>query len=225
MKQILKISAITTLCVALFAAFGCEKQLPFCGGGACKTPLSASTINCSHTSFLSGIDQIKDWSKIELYIVKGEALDAYKHGRKIKLIEDLIGNFPKNVDTFIVWGNAAICVDGISYIVPSYGRLEYLACYDCYRKGDILIMLLTRTFDPPENWTGTITHWGCKTEWIETSEDFSIVGWCMSSVLWLRNGYVTGFVHSTYDYRNRKHIDRIPWRNFQRELNDVLKIN
>jgi len=220
-KYILKISAITTLCITLFAAFGCAKQngikLPFCGGDACKTPLSPSAINCSHSSFLGGLETWLSLSTIPLYVIKGVALDTYNnYGRRIKLVEDLIGNLPENTDTLIVWGNTGGQLRDTNDSYWAYGRLEYLACYDCYKKGNTLIMLLQRpslilSQEPERDWT--------------TTEYFTTFGLCVSSVLWLRNDYVTGNIswEWTEDYSVQKNrVTRMSWHGFQRELNNVV---
>jgi len=235
MKQIIKISAIITLCVALFTVYGCEKlggvKLPFCGGSACKTPLSPSMANCLRSSFLGGLEESLS-HYAPLYVVKGIALDTYNnYGRRIKLIEDLIGNLPENTDTLIVWGNTGMWGGNIethgNTVHPLdsndsdvyYGRMERLACYDCYKKGDILIMKLQR----PQKVFGD-------RDWQAPSEYFTTYGSCVYSVLWLRNGYELGLVSGNWDrepvdwvFRNA--VYRMSWRDFQRELNNVLKIN
>ena len=218
MKPRVIISVITALSITLFVAFGCTKQnsviSPFCGGSACKVPPSSGgTFNCLHSSFLSGVEEVLSDPNSSLYIIKGVALDAYNnYGRRIKLIEVLSGNFPENTDTLIVWGNTNGQRGDTNDTDWHYGRMEHLACYDCYKEGDILIMLLQRPSKVLE-----------KRNWQAPSEYFTTFGHCTSSVLWLRNNYVIGFVRSTYDYRNSEHVDRMSWFNFQRELNSVLQ--
>ena len=181
------ISAITTLSIALFVALGCTKQNdgiepPFCG--KCERLVSAqfcgsgrTLLSCGPTAFLPMIRNRHSPSlpaiPVQLHVIKGIALDAYEYGRKIKLVEDLIGNFPKGIDTFMVWGNIGEHPSDVSYIHTGINRREYLACYDCYKKGDVLIMLLDRAV----GWNEVdVNAWGFPPEyeqrWIETSEHF-----------------------------------------------------
>ena len=232
MKQILKISAITTLSIALFVATGCTKQyndikLPFCGGSACKTPLQ-DFMNCAVGSFLPATPH--PWSEEQMssfHIVKGVALDAYKYGRRIKLVEDLIGNFPINVDTFIAYGGMD---KSRMFTGTDYGRQEYLACYDCFKKGDILIIALKQATGLDEYLAGLLAagfssgyieerRKALEGNWVETSEDFTTFP-CHNSVLWLRNDNVLG--HIRFEWREnggtKNHVSLMSWRNFQREL-------
>ena len=225
MKTKIIISTITTLCITLFVAFGCTKQngviLPFCGGNACKAPLSPSTVNCVHSSFLEGLEESLSRSDTPLYVIKGIALGAYNnYGRRIKLVEDLMGNFPENTDILIVWGNTGGYLGDTNDSDWSYGRMEHLACYDCYKKGDTLIMLLQRpskVFQPDER------------DWRAPPEYFTTFGSCVHSVLWLRNGDVIGpavsgrWVRSEPDWFFENRVTRMSWYNFQRELNNVLQ--
>jgi len=231
-KQIL---AIITLSIALFVALGCTKQngveLPFCGGCARKTP-KQDFMNCVVGSFLPATP--RPWSEEQMssiYIIKGVALDAYEYGRRIKLVEDLIGNFPKNVDVITVWGG--VNKNGM-YTALDYGRQEYLACYDCYKEGDILVMALKQATGLDEYLarmhtdgfpSGSIEERKKALEgnWVETSEDFTTFP-CTHSVLWLRNSYVLGhirFERSTW----KNYVSRMSWRNFQKELNILINKN
>jgi len=181
-------------------------------------------LSCTFDLPLASFENSKRWqgTRYERYLIKGIALDAYEYGRKIKLVEDLAGNFPKNIDTFTAFGNKGfrpISLGGVHF-----GRLDYLVCNNCYNKGDVLIMLLVRAFGLEEYKAGlngtpeSIEEHLKRLEevegpWMETSEDFMTLG-CVFSVLSLINDhvYVPG---RGFAYRS--------WNDFQKELNNILQ--
>ena len=129
--------ALWVLFVLIFMALGCRKLknntfefeeciIPSMGDNQSfgYPPLA---LDCSVTSFLDGVSRYSKCSNT--YLIKGIALDAFEYGRNIKLVEDLKGNFPKNVGTFIAWGNGqpgitleretnlSVCVDNQDVLI------------------------------------------------------------------------------------------------------------
>ena len=113
MKNIFKITAIA---LALAGTFSCEKQHnPL----ACESLQSAQSMqgfssNCLLVGFLDGVSKYSKCSN--LYIVKGIALEQNEYGRKIKLEEDLKGNFPKGITAFMTWGGGANVPNRLDYL-------------------------------------------------------------------------------------------------------------
>ena len=232
MKKILKFTVLSAF-LLMFAGLtvSCNEQDGDRGENTCVclALLSQSNLNCLLTPFLGGfidrpdepLDPPEGWFYMT-YIIKGIALDAYKYGRRIILVEDLLGNFQRNIgSTFMVWGNPGGVINSVRY-AGGYGRQEFLACHYCYRKGDTLIMLLLAAQNQPEHWEDFTDHLGNRHRWIESSEDFRVMGWCRASVLWLRNGYVEGHIWSEWigvndgdGARMVNLVYRMPWHDFQ----------
>jgi hypothetical protein len=114
-----------------------------------------------------------------VYYIKGIAMDKIDYGRKIKLIEDLKGNFPKNVETFIAWGDAA-CM--------AISRKDQLWLYD---NQDILLMLLSQAdSSPAANFAACCPN----QKFPEKNGDYKTMN-CSYSVLRLTgDGKVTGYI-------------------------------
>ena len=195
---------VCALC--LFAAhFGCKKHVdnvdnvdndcecfPSIGDGRIS-------FNCMVSSFLEGVSMYSKCS--DLYVIKGIALDKYEYGCKIELLEDLKGNFPENLDTFIVWGDGNTAFE--------LNRLDYFSMYE---DQDVLIMLLTHVRDlseviPPEE------------TWSEKPEDFTTIP-CTKSILKLSDGYVTGYLTPVDSFT---YLDQtMQWLDFQKKLHKLL---
>jgi len=114
-----------------------------------------------------------------VYFIKGIAMDKIDYGRKIKFIEDLKGNFPKNVDTFIAWGGAAC----MAIIRQDQLRL--------YANLDTLLMLLS-----PADRSLAANFAACcpNQNFPEKNGDYTTID-CSYSVLRLTNdGNVTGYI-------------------------------
>jgi len=112
----------------------------------------------------------------EVYFIKGIAQDiVYEYGRNIKLIEDLKGNFPKNITTFTAWG------DGYTYI--ELNRVDFL---DRYENQDTLLMLLRSTRYNPKSDSSHIPFY-------EREGDYTTMT-CAYSVLKLANSNVSGYI-------------------------------
>ena len=186
-----------------------------------------TTSNCIVNSFMEGISMYSNYSNV--YIIKGIVLDKIEYGLNIKLVEDLKGNFPINVNAFTVWGN------GEPRNVTN-GRQDNLTFL--YKKQDVLIMHLTPARDlsfilPPEF------------TWLEKPEDYTTFD-CTWSVLKLSEDYVIGVI-LPYDEKKDRwwenmteeelhsyieslpleeqktiFMDTMPYNDFQKEINKLL---
>ena len=117
----------------------------------------------------------------DIYFIKGAALDVYKYGRNIELIEDLKGNFSKETTIFIVWGNGTAPIE--------LNRWDYMPSY---KNRDTLLMLLKPA--------GDLMKFIPKGEpFFEKKGDYTTLS-SMHSILKLSNGYVTGYI-SPWDER------------------------
>jgi hypothetical protein len=149
---------------------GCEKQH--------EEPVNVPEVGlgCLGISgFLDGVSAYAPNTEFyeESYLVKGVVLDKIEYGVRVKLLEDLKGNFDKTGnDVFTVWG------DGNSFIESN--RLEKL---NLCNTGDTLIMHITHSPDwPYEVPPGHV--------WFEKPEDYCTFV-CSQSVLKILDGYVT----------------------------------
>ena len=174
---------------------------------ACKDDVEIAPVcNCLYTPFISGYSiyfQGNPYNDNETYFIKGIALESVgEYGRKIKLMEDLKANFPKNVNTtFTVWGNIDGCrVDNFNY----------------YNQQDTLIMLLNPARDRKFKFTdnGKVYH--------EKVGDYTTMG-CACSVLKLSNGYVIGqILGKIFVYEDEEvkvpYVDTMLYEDFQKRL-------
>jgi len=115
---------------------------------------------------------LRNFQKDDVFFIKGIALDASGHGRSIRVIKDLKGNF-NGESTIFVWGNgfsnnpATIC---------AYGRQDNIIRYN---KNDTLLIFIERT--------------PCRD--FEPAKDYAtLVG--TRSIVRFSNGYVTGEINS-----------------------------
>ena len=184
--------------------------LCFIGFSSCDDDLSSPPppmggADCMYVPFIDAYSMYlyDDYYKNDdFYFVKGAALDVVcGYGRRIELIEDFKGNFPKEVSIFTVWG------DGVSFI--ELNRVDYLSDY---KNQDTLIMLL----GPAADYKYEIPPGGV---WYEKKGDYTTLG-CAHSVLKLSNGYVTGFI-LPIDER----IASKWWWYFSKEEMDSLIVN
>ena len=137
--------------------------------------------DCIVSSFFEGISRDLNDNN---YIIKGIVLDKVEYGLNISLVEDLKGNFPKKVNTFIIWG----ADDAFDYVNIELNRMDNLTLY---KKNDVLIMHLIPTRRDMSGWTP-----------LEKPKDYTTIG-CAYSVLKLSDGYVTGHILSSEDKENR----------------------
>jgi hypothetical protein len=196
--------AVTTLCmlfVLLFALSACEKQQDENNKDECELPstMIGYMYNCLPLSFLEGSSAASGCSNT--YIIKGIALEEHEYGRNIQLVEDLKGNFPKDVNTFTAWGGNRII-----------SRTDNLKIYN---EQDVLIMHLMPTgpyeFEHREGET-----------WIEESGDYCTFP-CLSSVVKLSDGYVTGYIFPIKENGSWGR-DTLKWEDFQKEIDKTLVV-
>lgn len=190
----MKLNILTLKVILIMLAtstIGCNKTSNTEEG---SLPLS---LNCTVCSFMEGASN--NSNNNDIYLIKGIVLDKIEYGLKIRLVEDLKGNFPENVNTFIVWGG--------NDRTASYERSDNLSIYN---KQDALIMLLISIRDLSVVWFNPN---------VEKQEDYSTVI-CTKSVLKLSNGYVTGNIFDYYGVEQQT----IPYDDFQKKLNELLTI-
>ena len=196
-KQRVAVVKLCTVCALFFVISNCSDQNEEC---ECELPsLSIGmAVNCPVYSFMEGVSMYSECSNV--YVIKGIALDEYEYGRNIQLVEDLKGNFPKDVDTFVAWGDGRIGI--------AVDRSDYLNIYD---NQDVLIMLLMSVRNLAESVPPEFT-------WIEKPEDYCTFP-CVKSVLRLSDGYVTGIIAPCDVLEDQT----MPWNDFQKELKKLLK--
>jgi hypothetical protein len=122
--------------------------------------------SCRPTSFADAYAKITEEN---VFFIKGKVLEVIHHGNRIKIIEDLKGNFNDD-STFTVWGAGSISA-----------RVDMLVNSDV---NDTLLVLMKKT-DLEEN----ILCPQCGQ--YEKPEDFMTLG-CYLSALKLSNGYISG---------------------------------
>ena len=143
--------------------------------------------DCHVLSFMESVS--RDFDGNTTYIIKGIVLDKYEHyGLKIRFVEDLKGNFPKNVTTFDTWGANT---PSTSYFLYRSDNLTI------YKTQDVLIMHLLPVLD--------YLFLDQQRSSPEKSGDYTTLP-CTYSVLKLSDDYVTGYLSMTY-------IDDKMWHN------------
>ena len=181
MKRLIKIIILASM---LPMVAGCEKQ----NNGF---PPSSDLLLCS-LAFKE--TYLRNFQKDDIFFIKGVALDISGHGRNIRVIKDLKGNF-RGRSTIFVWGNgfsnnpASIC---------AYGRQDNITRY---RENDTLLMFVERT--------------PCRD--FEPAGDYAtLVG--KRSVVRLSNGYVIGEINS-WDGE-----EKVLWEELQEKMQAFLNL-
>ena len=193
-----------------------------------ESGLQQLSLNCVVHSFMEGVSITSNDNCI--YIIKGIVLDKIEHGLKIRLVEDLKGNFPENRNTFIVWGG------GTPFNTFLNRQDNYV---ELYENQDVLIMLLTPSRDLPVGMNPS------GYAWLEKPEDFTTVP-CINSILMLSDCCVTGHMlpyeekeDRWWDEMSREelsayteslslkeqltlHMDKMSYDDFQKKLNELL---
>ena len=162
-------------------------------------PLAGS---CDVSSFFEGLSKYY-LNDSNVYIVKGIVLDKIEYGLNVKFVEDLKGNFPENVNTFIAWGAGT----------PHNSFLNRIDDFGIYDSQDVLIMLLT-----PSLFTAEMVP--PNSDWFEKPEDYCTLS-CTHSVLKLSDGNVTGYMFSQkkLDDRELSEEQRMPQDLFEETAN------
>ena len=162
------------LAFLLFGFFGCSQKVE---DELQKTEIEPLlSYSCMVSSFLEGVSMYSNDNNT--YIIKGIVSNKTETGLNIRLVEDLKGNFPKNVNTFFVWGGANTFIE--SHI------LDNLLMYN---KQDALIMHLTPALVLPAEMIPE-GH-----TWLGKQGDYSPLN-CAYSVVKLSDDYVTGYIFS-----------------------------
>ena len=139
-----------------------------------------------------------------VYVIKGIALDTYQYGRNIKLVEDLKGNFPKEINTFIAWGSGFGPIES--------ARIGNLS--EHYDNQDVLIMILTNyDYRFAKFWKDLRYEEILGVPFFEKPEDFRTIG-CTHAVLKLKDDIVTGSIS------RKDHV--MFWDEFYKILQEAL---
>jgi hypothetical protein len=175
-----KLNIAVPISILLFIA-GCESDHDFTSCADCETSTFKQTY-------------LRYFQDDEVFLIKGVALDVAKHGREIKVVEDMKGNFSGKSSVF-VWGA------GSTSSCDDQGRQDMrIDNITQYHENDTLIMLITNKVLKQFNWD------------IERPNDYKTLG-CCYSILKLSDGYVTG----NMDYWQNK----VPWEELQEELEEL----
>lgn len=201
---------VVVLCVAgmlFFMPSGCGKQKDDASGDTTidaaylnECNLSSAVglaLNCEILSFFEGLSGCSKCS--DSYLVKGTVLDKNKYGLNIKFVDDLKGNFPKNAETFVVWGTD----DAFENVAIELNRFDQLSKY---KKGDVLIMHLIQIRDLSEATP------------FEKQGDYATLT-CTSSVLKLSGGVVTGYLTPVPGFNYKEQT--MSWRIFRNNLINI----
>jgi len=160
---------------------------------ACSKKEEAPELCISFMYFSFKQTYLRHFQEEDVFLIKGVALDTNKHGRQIKVVEDLKGNFAGKPSIF-VWGSTGI----------SCGKAERLdARWDFitqYEKNDTLIMFIKTA------------HKRFNRD-IESPNDYTVLP-NYSSVIELSNGYASGYI-------NNWGVD-VLWNDLQIELQTRL---
>ena len=129
----------------------------------------------------------------EIFLIKGVALDVIQHGRAIKVVEDLKGNFDDK-PAILVWGASSIS------FCDDKGRQDLRVDYITqYHKNDTLIMLIKNAY----------SRFFMD---IEKPGTYATLGGCQLSVLQFSNDSVSGPITSYWR-------QTLSWEDFQKLLN------
>jgi len=172
--------------VVLFAIKGCEEQPIPC-------------VSYGEVSFTE--NYFENIQKDEIIFIKGMALDIYKYGRNIKVIEDLKGNFADK-STIFVWGIAP--TDGRCGTGPP--RWDYITLYNM---NDTLIMILAKA---RKRFSGDV----------EKKGDYTTITLAYS-ILRLSNDTVTGVIYPWHEQLETWRGQVASWTELQEELNLMNK--
>ena len=226
-ERLRKVAIVMLIVCMFFTASGCGKQSSTENGKEGCPPLISNSLmasDCIASSFVGGVSTYSECGNV--YIIKASIFEEHdKYAQKMKLIEDIKGNFPKNVNTFIAWGGycSFICLN----------RMDNLRWFDVQ---DTLIMILS----PSPDLSKLVTHGHT---WKEKSEDYATLD-CTFSVLQLSDGFVIGRIlpskmkeswgnivsmeelklsleKLSYEERQLIPIDTLQWEDFK----EKLKIN
>jgi len=115
--------------------------------------------------------------------------ETYLYSRRIRVIEDLAGSFPKDVSTLMVWEAGTITMKILNN--PRF-REASLSCSDCYKTGDTLIMILLGVA-PGSAMSDFLPKLKPKDAWILESYHSGLPG-CATALLRFKDGFVMGHI-------------------------------
>ena len=217
MKTGLKITALSAVLLMLATIIiGCDNK-----PCKCEDLLEVTKGTCIGYSFIDKLSKLlnsEQHSTDIFFLIKGEALYAIEHGRRVRLMKDLKGNFPENVDVFTVWG-----AGGFRFITT--GRTDYLA--RDWNSNDTLFMLLL-PYDKNET-EMLINELSLRGQleclpllWFEKPGDFRTIT-CQHSVVRLSGNYVTGsYVRPLDDTGDYTKTQIMPLKEFESRLQELL---
>ena len=153
-----------------------------------------------YVSFFEGFSRYLDNGSV--FFVRGKATYAYQYGRKIKVVEDIKGNFSENDNEFFTWG--------------SFGKDDHSALF--LDNQDDLIMLLTNDYDRRNKIWESLRYedvWGFP--FPEKHGDYNLIsGTCC--IIKLSEGFVTG--NYIFPLMWNIQTDILHWNDF----NEILKL-
>ena len=166
-------------------------------------------------SFMEGVSRYLNDDNV--YVIKGIALDAYEYGRHFELVEDMKGNFPENIENFIVWG----AWNQKEYPFIHSGRVDD---FSLYNNQDILIMLLKTC---GKDWVESMKDLYAPSDitWFEKPEDFRTIN-CTYSLIKLSDDSVAGTCIFPWDkiwwFVNGHHLQSVPLEKFNELLQEII---
>ena len=215
-----KIIVQSIMCVLLFVVWGCGKQYidAVMEAEECNVQMSTGSADCIPISFMEGVSY---HSKCNCYIIRGTVQDVTLHRNEygshqwtsftIKLKEDLKGNFPDNVHTFVTWVNSLI-----GWNVSS--SIDYWTYY-----GNQSVVIFMYSLSE----LSAISHqygYSWETE-LKNTEDFETHG-CVNSVVKISGNYAIGRIFP-FSYEDSK---KSSWENdivllstFQKRIKEILR--
>ena len=242
MKTFLKIAVLSAV-LLVFAGLmvSCNDQ-PEC---RCEELMNQPAKMCAFSTFICGLeillegdfDTPSSWTFCQegdslifigrspfllgedgLFFIKGEVLDTVEHGLRVRLIDDLKGSFPQNINTFTVWG-----VGRYSYFFTSDNRSDWLTID--WKVGDTLLMLLTSV---NRDRVETTLNMCCipeetRSRWFERPGDFRTFD-CLPSVAKLSENYVSARWLS-WDWDEKRMITEMPRKEFDELLLRLQLLN
>jgi len=196
----------------------------------CQELMNQPAMSCMERSFIEGCSiflsentDVNPWySSDKIFFIKGKTLETVEnHGLKVRLIEDLKENFPKDVNTFTVWGTGIGPGNGYDYFFTSNSRADWLTTD--WKEGDTLLMLLTSVDKEKAEATMNMCCMPeeIQSQWFERPGDFRTM-MCTPSVVKLSEDYVIGRLLFTWDGDIPYLVREMPRKEFDERLQKIL---
>ena len=152
-------------------------------------------VDCGGVSFVE--NYLENIQRNGIFFVKGEALEVYRYGRNIRVIEDLKGNFGNT--SFFIWGME---MGTGRHCTTEPNKVDFITRYNV---GDTLIVIFERA---RRRFRGDL----------ENNSHFTTIA-CSHSVLKFFNDSVTGAIHYPWYWQT------MSWLELQEELSRQLQKN